>query len=214
MRALGAVAVAGLVFGLAAMTLVVTGTHDTITGPFVVLALTLGWAFIGTGLYALWRRPGQLIGRLMVAVGFCWFVGALPESDVALVFTAGLALGGLWAGPLVHLLLVFPSGRTLPGLERHLVRLAYAIALAQPLALLFDATPYPGCTSCPGNLLLISDNPTATTVIQTVLGIAGVAMLAGVGFVLVRRWRRSGPVQRRALTPVALVGGAVAVVGL
>ena len=31
-------------------------------------------------------------------------------------------------------------------------------------------------------------------------------MLAGVGFVLVRRWRRSGPMQRRALAPVAWTG--------
>ena len=46
------------------------------------------------------------------------------------------------------------------------------------------------------------------------LGLAGVAMLAGVGVVLVRRWRRSGPVQRRALAPVAWTGAAVAVVGV
>ncbi len=39
-------------------------------------------------------------------------------------------------------------------------------------------------------------------------------MLAGVCVVLVRHWRRSGPVQRRALTPVAWTGGSIAVVGL
>ena len=53
MRALIGVAFAGFVLGLAALALVLTGDHDTITGPFVVLALTLGWSFIGTGLYAL-----------------------------------------------------------------------------------------------------------------------------------------------------------------
>src|SRR4051794_2367813 len=115
---LGAVAAAGLAFGLAALALVLTNDHDdTVTGPFVVLALTLGWSFIGTGLYAMWRRPGQPIGALMTLVGFLWFVGALPESDSALVYTLGLALGGLWAGPLVHLLIAFPSGRIAPGLE-------------------------------------------------------------------------------------------------
>ena len=117
MRALGALAFAGLVFGLVALALVLSSDHDTIDRPFLVLAFTLGWAFIGTGLYALWRRPGQLIGRLMVGVGFAWFLNGLPESDLAPVFTVGLALSGLWTGALIHLLLAFPSGRTLPGLE-------------------------------------------------------------------------------------------------
>ncbi len=120
--AIGALAAAGLLFGLGALALVLTGDHDTVTGPFVMLALTLGWSFIGTGLYAMWRRPEQPIGRLMVLVGFLWFMGALPESDSALVHTIGLALSGLWAGPLVHLLIAFPTGRVEPGLERTLVR--------------------------------------------------------------------------------------------
>src|SRR4051795_13534727 len=137
MRALGAVALAGFAFGLAALMLVLTGDHDTITGPFVVLALTLGWSFIGTGIYALWRRPDQLIGRLMVIVGFLWFIGALPESDSALVYTIGLALGGLWAGPLVHLLVAFPSGRVAPGLEGTPVRVGERIPPLEPVAALF-----------------------------------------------------------------------------
>src|ERR687898_542343 len=102
--ALGALAAAGIVCGLVALGLVVTGDHEQIAGPFAALALTLGWAFIGTGLYALWRRPEQPIGRLMTLTGFLWFIGALPESDVPLVFTIGLALAPLWSGPLVHLL--------------------------------------------------------------------------------------------------------------
>jgi len=121
---LGVLAAAGLVFGLAALALVLSGDNGTITGPFVVLALTLGWSFIGTGLYAMWRRPEQPIGRLMTLVGFLWFIGALPESDSAFVHTLGLGLGGLWVGPFVHLLIAFPSGRVAPGLERTLVRMA------------------------------------------------------------------------------------------
>jgi signal transduction histidine kinase len=210
----GALAAAGLAFGLAALALVLTGDHDTVTGPFVVLALTLGWSFIGTGLYAVWRRPEQPIGRLMTLVGFLWFLGALPESDSAWVHTLGLALGGLWAGPLVHLLIAFPSGRVQPGLERALVRLAYAIPLLKPVALLFSADPAGGCRNCPDNLLLAWESETAFDVATVLLGIAGVVMLGGVCVVLVRRWRRSGPVQRRALAPVVWTGAAVAVVGV
>src|SRR4051794_12468304 len=214
MRALVGVAVAGFVLGVAALGLVLTGDHDTVTGPFVVLALTLGWSFIGTGIYALWRRPDQLIGRLMVIVGFLWFIGALPESDSALLYTIGLALGGLCAGPLVHLLVAFPSGRTAPGLERTVVRVGYTIPLVQPFLLLFIADPPSDCTDCPQNLLLVRDSPVVADLATIVLGVAGVAMLAGVCVVLVRRWRRSGPVQRRGAGPGGWAGGAIAVAGV
>ena len=175
-----------------------------------MLALTLGWSFIGTGLYALWRRPDQSIGRLMTVIGFLWFIGALPESDSALVFTVGLALAPLWSGPLVHLLVAFPTGHVAPGLERRLVRLGYAIPLLAPLGLLFLAQPSPDCPSCPENLLLVSDSPAAVDAVESVLGLLGIVLLVGVLVVLVRRWRRSGPVQRRALAPVVWTGAAVA----
>src|SRR5690242_7808833 len=177
MRSVAGLAFAGFVLGLAALALVLTGTHDTITGPFVVLALTLGWAFIGTGLYAMWRRPEQSIGRLMTLVGFLWFLGALPESDSPVLFNVGLAVSGLWAGPFVHLLVAFPAGRLAPGLERRVVQLGYAVAFAQPIALLFDPAPYTDCHGCPDNVWLISDSPAAVGVLQAVFGIAGVAML-------------------------------------
>ena len=48
-RALVALAVAGFVLGLAAFALVTTSEREDVPGPSVVLALTLGWAFIGAG---------------------------------------------------------------------------------------------------------------------------------------------------------------------
>ena len=78
-RALVALAVAGLVLGLAALALVTTSDREDVPGPSVVVALTLGWAFIGAGLYAWWRRPENRIGALMTMVGFVWFLGALDQ---------------------------------------------------------------------------------------------------------------------------------------
>ena len=58
-RALVALAVAGFVLGLAALALVTTSDREDVPGPSVAIALTLGWAFIGAGLYAWWRRPAR-----------------------------------------------------------------------------------------------------------------------------------------------------------
>ena len=92
-RALVALAVAGFALGLAALALVTTSDRPRDSTPWIVLALTLGWGFIGAGLYAWWRRPENRIGPLMTLVGFLWFLGALQSADAAWAFTLGLALG-------------------------------------------------------------------------------------------------------------------------
>ena len=64
-RALVALAVAGFALGLGALALVLTGpNHDDeeTTTPFIALALTLGWGFIGAGLLAWWHRPEHRLG--------------------------------------------------------------------------------------------------------------------------------------------------------
>src|SRR4051794_1019037 len=178
MRLVG-LAVVGLLCGLGALALVLTSDHEDATSSFAGLALTLGWAFIGTGLYALWRRPRHRVGQLMILTGFLWFLGALTESDLPFVFTLGLALSGLWAGPFVHLLVAFPTGALGSRRERALVVLGYALTLAQPLTLFFTVPE--DCRGCPENLLLIRESSTAETALTTLFGVAGVAMLIGVG---------------------------------
>ena len=123
----------------------------------------------------------------MTLVGFLWFLGALPESDSALVFTLGLALGGLWAAPLVHLLVAFPTGQVKPGLERRLVWLGYGLALAAAArAPVRRGARIADCNGCPENLLLSSTVPTAHDVVDgRCSAFASVAMLAGVCVVLV-----------------------------
>src|SRR4051794_2627468 len=100
--ALIGLALAGLAFGLAALALVLTSGQGDVTPPFIVLALTLGWAFIGAGLYAWWRRPEQPVGQLMTLVGFLWFFSSLSDADSAVLYATGNVLGGLWTGALVN----------------------------------------------------------------------------------------------------------------
>ena len=72
-RALIGLAVAGLVAGLGTLALALTCDHEL--GRTFVLAIAVGWSFIGAGLYAWWRRPENRTGPLMTLVGFVWFLG-------------------------------------------------------------------------------------------------------------------------------------------
>ncbi len=213
-RALIGLAIAGFAFGLAALAMVTTSDRERDPTAWLVLALTLGWSFAGAGIFAWWRRPENRIGPLMTLVGFLWFLGALSSSDAALPYTLGLLLGSLWIGALVHMLVAFPTGRVEPGIERAVVILGWAASIVSPLlAVLVTAKPN-NCRDCPDNLLLVWDSDTASTVVEAVGLLVTVVLLVALGFVLIRRWRAFGKVQRRALAPVAWTGAAVAVVGV
>jgi signal transduction histidine kinase len=213
-RALIALAVAGFALGLAALALVTASDRESDPAPWIVLALTLGWGFAGAGIFAWWRRPDNRVGPLMTLVGFMWFLGALTSADTAWAFTLGLLVGTLWLGALVHMLVAFPTGRVEAGLERGVVVLGWSASIALPfLAALVTARPN-GCRDCPDNLLLAWDSETASDVVEGAGLVVSVVLLAGLGVVLIRRWRGFGKVQRRALAPVVWTGAAVVVVGV
>src|ERR687896_1048248 len=213
--ALIALAVAGLATGLVALAIVLGSEHDDdISTPWIVLALTLGWSFIGAGLYAWWRRPENRVGPLMTMVGFFWFLGSLSSADDPWVFTIGITVSSLWIGAFAHMLIAFPTGRVRPGFEHAVVVLGWTAALVLPtLVLLFVANPG-DCDDCPENKLAVFDSATAADVADAAGVLATIALLGAVGFVLVRRWRSYGTVQRRALSPVVWTGSSVAAVGV
>ena len=212
-RALAGLAVAALALGLGALALVTTTDHGESLPP-VALAATLGWGFIGAGLYAWWRRPENRVGALMALVGFLWFLGALRATDAAWSYTLGIAVSSLWIGALVHMLVAFPTGRVEPGTERRVVVLGWLAAiLVAPITMLFVEDPG-NCADCPDNLLLVWDSETAATVVQAFGVLVTVGLLGLLAVVLIRRWRAFGPVQRRALAPVLWTGAAVAIDGV
>ena len=61
--ALVALAGAGVLAGLAFLALVLGSDHTDDRGVAAALGLLVGWSFIGTGLFAWWRRPGNRHGR-------------------------------------------------------------------------------------------------------------------------------------------------------
>jgi signal transduction histidine kinase len=84
--------------------------------------LLTGWALLAAGLYATRRAPGELAGPLLGAAGAAWFAGTVLAPAVY-----------LHRGPLLQLLLVFPSARPRTAAERAVVTGAYVAALATAL---------------------------------------------------------------------------------
>jgi signal transduction histidine kinase len=128
-RRLGLVGLAGAALGLTAEW-VGFGWDDP---RHWIPDLTVGWAFIGCGLVASRRRPESHTGPLMAATGFTWFLGNFAGVGVAAVAWAATHLLYLHRGPLVQLVLAYPSGR--PG-SRHVrgaVAVGYAAAVITPI---------------------------------------------------------------------------------
>jgi signal transduction histidine kinase len=88
-----------------------------------VADLLVGWAWIGCGAVAWERRGAGRVGRLMVAAGIAWSVGGLA---VPLLY--------LHRGPVVHVLLSFPSGVLSRRFARVVVALAYVDGVLVPVA--------------------------------------------------------------------------------
>jgi signal transduction histidine kinase/PAS domain-containing protein len=202
------VAPAALVAGVVASALVFGSDHMDLPRLQGVLTGLTGWSFIAAGLIARTRRPLNRTGLLLIAVGFAWFLGsALMASNDSLFWTLGVALSALPGGFLIHLLLAYPSGRLQSRWERVLVVTGYVLVLvAEVVHLPFEPDPLE-CEECPSNAFLVSEQETAGDIIMVSVQVFGVAYLLAVVATIVRRWRRSSPAARRALTPVLVAGG-------
>jgi signal transduction histidine kinase len=202
-RLLVAIGLAGLACGIAIAAITVASDHIEDPGAEAALRLLTGWSFIGTGLFAWWRRPANGTGRLMVAAGFAWFATSLSASDHDVLFTIGIALDALFPGIIGHLLMAFPSGRLQTRTERWLVGATYFIVtVLQVPSLLFEA---PGT---PRNLLIVHANQPLSDALDALQLWCAAVVLAISWVVIIRRARAGGPAQRRALVPVLVTGGA------
>jgi signal transduction histidine kinase len=198
-------AIAAVVVGAGALLAVISGKHNVHRGAYAALTLSIGWGFIGTGLYAWRRRPENRLGPLMIAVGFAGLLKALAFSNDSVIFTIGSLGEVLIYALLIHLMLSFPSGRLESQVDRLLVATAYFNTIVVQLAAFLMTDPKAGCPSCPGNPLLV-EHSHAAAVIETAQVDIAVALLGAVVAILYRRWRDSTTNQQRAFAPVLAVG--------
>src|SRR3712207_1220415 len=127
-RALVALAALGIVMGLTAEAVILTSHHMEDRVAWAVIAGALGGSFVGTGLYAWWRRPHNRSGALMTWVGFLFFLAPMTFSNNAVVFTLGHFFQPLPVPALAHLILAVPRGRLESRFHRRLVAFGYFTA--------------------------------------------------------------------------------------
>jgi signal transduction histidine kinase len=208
-----AIAAAGVAAGAAAAWLAAHQPPDRPTEPDAVLTLVVGASLIGCGL-ASWRSgPENRLGPVMVITGFLWFAGQLSEASAPWLYTFGSAIQYVWAAGLVYLLLSFPSGRLRGRLDRALIWATAGLFCMQLVAMRYGNKAGIRCPGCPDNLLqVVHDNHKAQAWLNLERLLGGI-VIATVVTVLVTRWLRSSPAQRRAVAPV-LVAGSVSLVAL
>jgi signal transduction histidine kinase len=204
------IAVAAVAAGIGAAVLVVgSDRQPTPTWASAALALLVGWAYIGSGLVASGHRPELRLGPVMLFIGFAWFATFLADSDDPVVFTIGTALENVYLLGFVYLVLSFPTGRLRGRLERVLFLIAIALTIVVEIAylLLVDSTVF--CSDCPENALQVVRNNELGEAILQGQRAAGLVFSLSTAALLLNRWRRASPPQRRAVSALLWTGGAM-----
>ncbi len=206
-RALAGIAIAGVVVCAVLLALAIHSVGGHHRDLIAIFGPVIGAAFVGTGLFAWLRRPDNRFGALMVAVGFSYCLSGLIVTTEPWTFIAGLTLIAVPYAILFHILVAFPSGRLQTQGSRLLVGAAYLVATVGWWAcMLFQDTTRQGL---PANPLLVADEPDVFSALARFRLALVVVLIALLGLLLISRWRRSTPSQRRALTPVYASGGLV-----
>lgn len=209
-----AIVIAVDVLGLVVAWQILTSSWAPHPVTAALLALGLGWSFAYAGIIAWARNPENLVGVLMMAVGFSWLLSQLMLSDVPLLFTLG-HLVIAWPFVLLgHLLLAFPSGRLESGLARTALALGWIAAGLLPLAWMplagsgdvLCAQIVSGPVDCPDNVLMVSDrSDLALTLLNVERSLGLIAIVIAIG-ILVQRWRGRTAAWRNAVAPVVIAG--------
>jgi signal transduction histidine kinase len=216
-RALGlAIAVGGVILGVLAYRAQVRNLPEPDTTSARALAsVGTAWAFLLAGLVLWARRPANRLGPLMVLTCFALLARQFRYSHDPLVFTTFFLLGELAYVLVGHVTLAYPGGRVTDRLERAFLWVAYAVAVAFPLAtlLFYDGTPELSYfdDSARESLLLVSGQPGVVESLQDVFAAGAYGALAALFVVLVvRKLVRATPRARRVLAPLWIAAAVIA----
>src|SRR3954466_506781 len=178
-RALIALFVVGVLFAGIDVALVLTSNHEDQKAVTAILGPLIGLSFIGTGVFAWWRRPLNRFGLLMTGVGFAWFPAGLTESNNSTVFTSGTYVEPLYLVIVIQMVLSFPTGRLETLAQRATIAAGYLSVLAArpPLFLLGGDIVGDLKGPRPDNVLAIVDAPDLADVFDYTSTFVAVAVL-------------------------------------
>jgi signal transduction histidine kinase len=205
-RALVVIALAGLLAAAASTALVAASDHVPQRGATIAIGLLIGLSFIGTGLYAWWRRPASRFGAMMAGVGFLNLIGSATASNDPVVFTVGVLVCNLFFVLFAHMVLAYPEGRLEHRWQAWLMAGGYTLAVVGPLPQLMWGFTERMCDGCPESPLFIANDENLRVVANAGVSLIGVAFVAVILWVLLRRRAAATPPQRRAMAPVLWSG--------
>ena len=194
----------GAAAGIAAFVLVARDGDVANARASAALTLTLGWAFLASGLVVWAREVENPLGVLMATLGLLWLTGAALAQIGSTIgpWVGFVALNGAVA-MFVHVLVAFPSGRLASRHARVLVGATYgSLVLLSPLWLAArdDAPPHDTAGLVRGEPFVLSVGGPQTLI--------AVLIAAALGWLLWRRWYWATRHSRHTLGPVLLTGGA------
>jgi signal transduction histidine kinase len=213
-RALLALFALGVIFAGLDVALALTSTHEDQKVVTAILGPLIGLSFIGTGVFAWWRRPLNRFGLLMTGVGIAWFLSGLTESNNSTVFTIGSYVEPLYLVIVIQMVLSFPTGRLETFAQRVTIAAGYLDVLAVRLPFFLLGGDIVGDLKGPrpDNVLAVVDAPDLADVFDYTSTFVAVVVLVSTLVLLVRKRQAATPPQRRALAPMLWTG--LALVGL
>src|SRR5581483_4671025 len=170
-----ALAALGAALGLYAIGLAIW-EPGVLTLP-VAVHVAIGWSFVAAGVVAWQQQPENRLGLLMTLAGIVWFGRDFDWFGSWTANHASELTQNLFLALLAHQLIVFPYGVARSRLERALVAAVYALAV-------FGYPP-----------------SEASDTANTVLSAIAIGLVPLVVYVIVDRWMRATPAERRALRP-------------
>ena len=216
-RALLALFALGVIFAGLDVALALTSTHEDQKVVTAILGPLIGLSFMGTGVFAWWRRPLNRFGLLMTGVGIAWFLSGLTESNNSTVFTIGSYVEPLYLVIVIQMVLSFPTGRLETLGQRVTIAAGYLTVLAVRLPFFLLGGDISGDLKGPrpDNVLAIVDAPDLADVFDYTATFIAVVVLVSTLVLLVRKRQAATPPQRRALAPMLWTGLAlVALLGI
>jgi signal transduction histidine kinase len=147
----------------------------------------VGTAYVGSGLLAWYRRPGNRIGPLLVVAGVVMHVAGFELTGTPVLREIGLIFSLMPIAVILHLLLAFPTGRLSTRTGRLLALAGYVLLVG-------------------GDLVAYSLTPAVPAAAAEIKGYGAIAVLLATSAVLAHRFRLATPEQRRTLAPLYAFG--------